>query len=47
MSPGLTAGTQGAESLLPFKKAFIKSMMWLMCRLGKVHHADYGAKRYI
>ncbi|MGY0217594.1 SDR family NAD(P)-dependent oxidoreductase [Endozoicomonadaceae bacterium StTr2] len=47
ISPGLTAGTQGAETLPILQKTFMKTMMWLMVLFGKAHRADFGARRYL
>lgn len=47
MSPGLTAGTQGADTLPVLQRVFMKTMMRLMVLFGKAHKADAGAKRYL
>ncbi|MCV6587551.1 MAG: hypothetical protein OIF57_00790, partial [Marinobacterium sp.] len=47
MSPGLTAGTQGAETLPVFQRLFMKTMMRMMVVFGKAHKADTGARRYL
>lgn len=47
MSPGGTAGTEGASSMPTFKRMFLKSLLEVSVLLGKMHRVDVGAKRYI
>lgn len=47
MSPGATTGTEGFNTLSPIKQFFMKSMMQIMLKLGKVHNVEKGAKRFV
>lgn len=47
MSPGGTAGTEGASSMPPLKRLFIKTLYEFSVLLGKMHRIEVGAKRYI
>ncbi|WP_299008653.1 SDR family NAD(P)-dependent oxidoreductase [uncultured Shewanella sp.] len=47
MSPGATTGTEGFNTLTPFKQYAMKAMMKLMLMLGKVHKLEVGAQRFV